>query len=162
MPRSRRRWTASPAYAFSLAVIKYFELRNERVLVLCPKKLRGNWTVYQAQHNSPLNPFVRDRFAYTVLSHTDLSRDGGLAGDVDLATLNWGNYDLVVIDKSHNLPAAAPPAPPSKRSLPPNRPGSPLRTRGKLLTISQSRRRCPSSYADAAALPAARYASVAG
>jgi hypothetical protein len=92
----------------ALAVIKYFELRNERVLVLCPKKLRGNWTVYQAQNNSPLNPFVRDRFAYTVLSHTDLSRDGGLAGDVDLATLNWGNYDLVVIDESHNFRNNAP------------------------------------------------------
>jgi hypothetical protein len=87
----------------ALAVIKYFELRNERVLVLCPKKLRGNWTVYQAQNNSALNPFVRDRFAYTVLSHTDLSRSGGYSGDIDLATLNWGNYDLVVIDESHNF-----------------------------------------------------------
>jgi superfamily II DNA or RNA helicase len=87
----------------ALAVIKYFELRNERVLVLCPKKLRDNWTVYQAQNNSELNPFVRDRFAYTVLSHTDLSRDGGRTGDVDLAALNWGNYDLVVIDESHNF-----------------------------------------------------------
>jgi SNF2 family DNA or RNA helicase len=87
----------------ALAVIKYFELRNERVLVLCPKKLRSNWTVYQAQNNSALNPFVRDRFAYTVLAHTDLSRDGGLSGDIDLATLNWGNYDLVVIDESHNF-----------------------------------------------------------
>ena len=87
----------------ALAVIKYFELRNERVLVLCPKKLRDNWTVYQAHNNSDLNPFVRDRFGYTVLSHTDLSRDGGRAGDIDLATLNWGNYDLVVIDESHNF-----------------------------------------------------------
>ena len=92
----------------ALAIIKYFELRNERVLVLCPKKLRDNWTVYQAQNNSELNPFVRDRFAYTVLSHTDLSRDGGRTGDVDLATLNWGNYDLVVIDESHNFRNNAP------------------------------------------------------
>ena len=87
----------------ALAVIKYFELLNYRVLVLCPKKLRENWTVYQAQNNSELNPFVRDRFGYTVLSHTDLSREGGKSGDIDLATLNWGNYDLVVIDESHNF-----------------------------------------------------------
>ncbi|MEI6046728.1 MAG: phospholipase D-like domain-containing protein, partial [Chloroflexota bacterium] len=58
----------------ALAVIKYFELRNHRVLVLCPKKLRENWTTYQAQNNSELNPFIKDRFSYTVLSHTDLSR----------------------------------------------------------------------------------------
>ena len=87
----------------ALAVIKYFEQRNHRVLVLCPKKLRENWTVYQAHNNSELNPFVNDRFSYTVLSHTDLSRDGGLSGDVNLATLNWGNYDLIVIDESHNF-----------------------------------------------------------
>ena len=87
----------------ALAVIKYYELRNHRVLVLCPKKLRENWTVYQAQNNSELNPFVRDRFAYTVLSHTDLSRESGKSGDIDLGTLNWGNYDLVVIDESHNF-----------------------------------------------------------
>lgn len=87
----------------ALAVIKYFELLNYRVLVLCPKKLRENWTVYQAQNNSGLNLFVADRFSYTVLSHTDLSRDSGFSGDVNLGTLNWGNYDLVVIDESHNF-----------------------------------------------------------
>ncbi|MEZ4621097.1 MAG: SNF2-related protein [Caldilineaceae bacterium] len=87
----------------ALAIIKYFELRNDRVLVLCPKKLRENWTVYQAHHNSALNPFVEDRFTYTVLSHTDLSREGGKSGDIDLATINWGNYDLIVIDESHNF-----------------------------------------------------------
>lgn len=87
----------------ALAVIKYFELRNARVLVLCPKKLRENWTMYLAQNNSELNPFVRDRFNYTVLSHTDLSRESGKAGDVDLANINWGNFDLVVIDESHNF-----------------------------------------------------------
>jgi len=87
----------------ALAVIKYFELKNARVLVLCPKKLRENWTIYQAQNNSELNPFVHDRFAYTVLSHTDLSREGGYTGDIDLANINWGNYDLVVIDESHNF-----------------------------------------------------------
>ena len=87
----------------ALAVIKYFELLNARVLVLCPKKLRDNWTIYQAQNNSELNPFLKDRFGYTVLSHTDLSRDGGRSGDLDLATINWGNFDLVVIDESHNF-----------------------------------------------------------
>lgn len=85
----------------ALAIIKYFELKNERVLVLCPKKLRENWTVYR--HNDALNPFIRDRFRYDVLSHTDLSRDFGKSGDINLATFNWGNFDLVVIDESHNF-----------------------------------------------------------
>ncbi len=76
----------------ALAVMKYFELKNERVLVLCPKRLRDNWTVYKA--NSLLNPFVADRFRYDVASHTDLSRETGYSGDINLATLNWGNYDL--------------------------------------------------------------------
>ncbi|MDO8787519.1 MAG: helicase-related protein [Sulfuritalea sp.] len=87
----------------ALAVIKYYELRNLRVLVLCPKKLRDNWTVYLAQNNSELNPFLKDRFAYTVLSHTDLSREAGKVDGIDLAALNWGNYDLIVIDESHNF-----------------------------------------------------------
>ncbi len=86
----------------ALAVIKYFELKNERVLVLCPKKLRENWTVYT--DNSVLNPFLSDRYRYDVLSHTDLSRNKlGYSGDINLETLNWGNYDLVVIDESHNF-----------------------------------------------------------
>jgi superfamily II DNA or RNA helicase len=87
----------------ALAVIKYFEIRNDKVLVLCPKKLRENWTVYQAANNSSLNPFIDDRFSYTVLSHTDLSRESGYAGDINLETFNWGNFDLVVIDESHNF-----------------------------------------------------------
>jgi ERCC4-related helicase len=87
----------------ALAVIKYFELRNDKVLVLCPKKLKENWTVYQAQNNSELNPFLSDRFGYTVLAHTDLSRSRGRSGDIDLEAINWGNYDLVVIDESHNF-----------------------------------------------------------
>lgn len=85
----------------ALAVIKYFELRNERVLVLCPKKLRRNWTVYRA--NSKLNPFADDRFRFDVLHHTDMSRDRGESNGIDLADLNWGAYDLVVIDESHNF-----------------------------------------------------------
>lgn len=87
----------------ALAVIKYFELKNQNVLVLCPKKLEKNWTIYHAQNNSELNPFLKDRFAYTVLAHTDLSREKGNANGVELATFNWGNYNLVVIDESHNF-----------------------------------------------------------
>ena len=87
----------------ALAVIKYFELKNDKVLVLCPKKLKENWTVYQAYINSPLNPFLADRFGYTVLAHTDLSREAGYSGDIDLGNFNWGNFDLVVIDESHNF-----------------------------------------------------------
>ena len=85
----------------ALAIIKYHELRNDRVLVLCPKRLRDNWTVYRA--NDRRNMLARDRFNYDILNHTDLSRDGGLSGDIDLAHVNWGNYDLVVIDESHNF-----------------------------------------------------------
>jgi SNF2 family DNA or RNA helicase len=85
----------------ALAVMKYFELKNERVLVLCPKKLRDNWTVYKA--NSLLNPFISDRFRYDVLSHTDLSYETGDRDGIKLETLIWGNYDLVVIDESHNF-----------------------------------------------------------
>lgn len=87
----------------ALAVIKYFELLNQRVLVLCPKKLRDNWTIYLASVGSTLNPFPEDRFNYTVLSHTDLTRDGGMSGLSNLADFNWGAYDLLVIDESHNF-----------------------------------------------------------
>jgi SNF2 family DNA or RNA helicase len=81
----------------ALAIIKYYELRNDRVLVLVPKRLRDNWTLYKA------NDRRNDRFNYDVLNHTDLSRDGGTSGDIDLGHVNWGNYDLVVIDESHNF-----------------------------------------------------------
>lgn len=85
----------------ALAIIKYYELRNDRVLVLVPKRLRDNWTLYKA--NDRRNALANDRFNYDVLNHTDLSRDGGMSGDIDLANINWGNYDLVVIDESHNF-----------------------------------------------------------
>ena len=85
----------------ALAVIKYYELRNDRVLVLVPKKLRENWTIYTK--NDKRNIFVQDRFNYDVLNHTDLSRQSGMTGDINLATVNWSNYDLVVIDESHNF-----------------------------------------------------------
>lgn len=84
-----------------LAIIKYHELRNDRVMVLCPKRLRDNWTLYKA--NDRRNFLAPDRFNYDVLNHTDLSRDGGMSGDIDLSHVNWGNYDLVVIDESHNF-----------------------------------------------------------
>ena len=85
----------------ALAIIKYYELRNDRVLVLCPKRLRDNWSLYRA--NDRRNFLASDRFNYDILNHTDLSRDNGTSGDIDLAYVNWGNYDLVVIDESHNF-----------------------------------------------------------
>lgn len=85
----------------ALAIIKYYELRNDRVLVLAPKRLRGNWTMYRS--NDTRNILAADRFNYDVLNHTDLSRHRGMSGDIDLETLNWSNYDLVVIDESHNF-----------------------------------------------------------
>lgn len=86
----------------ALAVIKYYELKNNKVLVLAPKKLRENWSVYR-QQNDTRNPLGNDRFSYDLLNHTDLSREGGMSGDIDLDYVNWGNYDLVVIDESHNF-----------------------------------------------------------
>ncbi len=85
----------------ALAIIKYYELRNDRVLVLCPMKLRDNWTLYTI--NDKRNLFAADRFNYDVLNHTDLTREHGKSGEINLDTLNWGNYDLVVIDESHNF-----------------------------------------------------------
>ena len=85
----------------ALAVIKYYELRNDRVLVLCPKKLRENWTIYTV--NDKRNLFADDRFNFDVLNHTDLTRIRGKSGEINLETINWGNYDLVVIDESHNF-----------------------------------------------------------
>lgn len=91
----------------ALAIIKWFELRNQRVLVLCPKKLRDNWTEFLVQNNRETNPLLADRFSYTVLSHTDLTRVSGKVGDINLGSFNWGNYDLVVIDESHNFRTAS-------------------------------------------------------
>lgn len=85
----------------ALAVIKYYELRNDRVLVLCPKKLRDNWAVYT--QNDKRNVLSEDRFNYDILNHTDLSRESGISGEIRLDTVNWANYDLVVIDESHNF-----------------------------------------------------------
>lgn len=85
----------------ALAVIKYYELRNDRVLVLSPKKLRENWTIYTV--NDKRNILSADRFNYDVLNHTDLTRTSGKSGEINLETLNWGNYDLIVIDESHNF-----------------------------------------------------------
>lgn len=85
----------------ALAVVKYYELRNRAVLVLCPKKLADNWRNYNT--NLTTNIFAKDRFNYDVLCHTDLSRTSGESFGIPLNRINWGNYDLVVIDESHNF-----------------------------------------------------------
>jgi SNF2 family DNA or RNA helicase len=85
----------------ALAVIKYYENRNRSVLVLCPKKLADNWNTYKDNYVN--NPIAADRLRYDVLYHTDLSRDHGKSNGLDLDRLNWGNYDIVVIDESHNF-----------------------------------------------------------
>lgn len=85
----------------ALAVIKYYENRNKSVLVLCPKKLANNWNTYKDNYVN--NPIACDRLRYDVLYHTDLSRSQGTSNGLDLNRLNWGNYDLVVIDESHNF-----------------------------------------------------------
>lgn len=85
----------------ALAVVKYYENRNKSVLVLCPKKLAENWNTYKDNYVN--NPIAADRLNYDVLFHTDLSRSYGVSNGLDLDRLNWGNYDLVVIDESHNF-----------------------------------------------------------
>ena len=85
----------------ALAVMKYYENRNRSVLVLCPKKLSDNWNTFKDNYVN--NPIAADRLRYDVLYHTDLSRERGKSNGLDLSRLNWGNYDLVVIDESHNF-----------------------------------------------------------
>lgn len=85
----------------ALAVIKYYENRNKSVLVLCPKKLNDNWQTFRANYKN--NPIAGDRLRYDILFHSDLSRDRGLSNGLDLEHINWGNYDLIVIDESHNF-----------------------------------------------------------
>ncbi len=85
----------------TLAVIKYYEMRNKNVLVLCPKKLGNNWLTYKANYIN--NPIHQDRLRYDVLYHTDLSREKGESNGIDLLSYNWGNNDLIVIDESHNF-----------------------------------------------------------
>ena len=85
----------------ALSVIKYYENRNKSVLVLCPKKLHQNWVTYRSNYLN--NPLVADRLRYDILYHTDLSRQSGQSNGLDLEHINWGNYDLVVIDESHNF-----------------------------------------------------------
>ena len=85
----------------ALSVIKYYENRNKSVLVLCPKKLHQNWVTYRSNYVN--NPLVADRLRYDILYHTDLSRQSGQSNGLDLEHINWGNYDLVVIDESHNF-----------------------------------------------------------
>jgi len=85
----------------ALGVIKYFESRNQRVLVLCPKRLSDNWNAFKGNYKN--NPLADDRLNYDVLYHTDLGRERGTSNGIDLSLVNWGNYDLVVIDESHNF-----------------------------------------------------------
>ena len=85
----------------ALSVIKYYENRNKTVLVLCPKKLNDNWITYRSNYIN--NPIAADRLRYDVLFHSDLSRKGGSSNGLNLDHINWGNYDLVVIDESHNF-----------------------------------------------------------
>ncbi len=85
----------------ALSVIKYYENRNKSVLVLCPKKLHDNWVTYRSNYKN--NPLLADRLRYDILYHTDLSRKSGVSNGLDLEHINWGNYDLVVIDESHNF-----------------------------------------------------------
>ena len=85
----------------ALAVIKYYENRNKSVLVLCPKKLTNNWNTYKDNYVN--NPIASDRLRYDVLYHTDLNRTHGMSNGLDLSRINWGNYDLVVIDESHSF-----------------------------------------------------------
>ena len=85
----------------ALSVIKYYENRNRNVLVLCPKKLNDNWQTFRSNYKN--NPVLADRLRYDILFHSDLSRDKGLSNGLDLERVNWGNYDLIVIDESHNF-----------------------------------------------------------
>lgn len=85
----------------ALAVIKYYENRNKSVLVLCPKKLNDNWITFRSNYKN--NPIAGDRLRYDILFHSDLSRDRGISNGLDLEHINWGNYDLIVIDESHNF-----------------------------------------------------------
>ncbi len=93
----------------ALAVIKYYEGLGKNVLVLCPKSLSENWTIYQAKKQSNLNPLERDRFEYSVLYHTDVSRERGISGAdaFNFETFKWHAFDLVVIDESHNFRGTA-------------------------------------------------------
>ena len=85
----------------ALSVIKYYENRNKSVLVLCPKKLYDNWSTFKTNYKN--NPLVADRLRYDILFHSDLSREHGMSAGIDLERINWGNYDLIVIDESHNF-----------------------------------------------------------
>lgn len=85
----------------ALAVMKYYQNRNRSVLVLCPKKLNDNWQTFRNNYKN--NPLVEDRFRYDIFFHSDLSRESGQSNGIELQNINWGNYDLVVIDESHNF-----------------------------------------------------------
>ncbi len=87
----------------ALAVIKYFEAKNQSVLVLCPKKLNENWLLYSSRYHRKFNPLSDDKLNYTVLSHTDLNREKGSSNGINLGSFNWADFDLLIIDESHNF-----------------------------------------------------------
>jgi len=85
----------------ALAVIKYFELRQDNVLVLTPVKLFDNWNSFRNPYKDNI---VDDIFNYKILCHTDLSRfHGESRSGIDLSRIDWSKFDLVVIDESHNF-----------------------------------------------------------
>jgi len=85
----------------ALGVIKYYQERNKSILVMCPKKLSDNWNTYLKNYKD--NILYEDRFNYDVLYHTDLGRKKGVSNNINLSKINWANYDLIVIDESHNF-----------------------------------------------------------
>lgn len=85
----------------ALAIIKYFEMRQDNVLVLTPRKLYDNWNSFKGIYK---NSFLDERFDYKIMCHTDLSRYSGTSvSSYDLDRFDWGKYDLLVIDESHNF-----------------------------------------------------------
>lgn len=85
----------------ALAVIKYFEIAMDRVLVLTPAKLYDNWNSFRGDYK---DSFLHESFNYRIMFHTDLSRYKGMSrSGQDLKKFDWGLYDLVVIDESHNF-----------------------------------------------------------
>lgn len=85
----------------ALAIIKYFEIGMNRVLVLTPAKLYDNWNSFRGDYK---DSFLHETFNYRIMFHTDLSRYSGMSrSGQDLKKFDWGLYDLVVIDESHNF-----------------------------------------------------------
>lgn len=85
----------------ALAVIKYFELRQDNVLVLTPAKLYENWNSFRGAYKDSI---LDETFYYKIMFHTDLSRyKGDSKSGWDLKRFDWSKFDLIVIDESHNF-----------------------------------------------------------